>query len=99
MADAVQVEVAFALPRRQVIVPLTLPAGTSAREAVHRAHLERHFPDLPAETFSEADLGIFGRRLDAPEQYVLANGDRVELYRPLRIDPKQARRLRAARKR
>ncbi|KXS37355.1 MAG: hypothetical protein AWU55_2357 [Halomonadaceae bacterium T82-2] len=99
MADAVRVEVAFALPQRQVIVPLTLPPGTSAREAVRRAHLESHFADLPTETFSEAELGIFGRRLDAPEQYTLTNGDRVELYRPLRIDPKQARRLRAARKR
>ncbi|MBZ9539922.1 RnfH family protein [Modicisalibacter tunisiensis] len=99
MADAVRVEVAFALPQRQVIVPLSLPPGTSAREAVRRAHLERHFPDLPAETFAESELGIFGKRLDAPEQYTLADGDRVELYRPLRIDPKQARRLRAARKR
>nr|WP_297461045.1 RnfH family protein [uncultured Halomonas sp.] len=93
-----EVEVAFALPERQKIVTLTVAPGTTAREAVRQAHLTEHFPDLPAVTFDEAELGIFGRRLPDPDSHVLRMGDRVEIYRPLRIDPKQARIERAARK-
>ncbi len=93
----VVVEVAFALPERQTIVTLTVPVGTTAREAVRQAGLADHFPECPAATFDSADLGIFGKRLREPEQHVLRAGDRVEVYRPLRIDPKQARAKRAAR--
>lgn len=92
------VEVAFALPERQKIVTLAVPAGSTAREAVRQARLDEHFPELPAESFENAELGIFGKRLLAPDRYVLYAGDRVEVYRPLRIDPKQARIERAARK-
>lgn len=93
----ISVEVAFALPQRQHIVALTLTEGTTAREAVCRAELDRHFPELPESTFCEAELGIFGKALREPEAHVLQAGDRVEVYRPLLIDPKQARRRRAAR--
>lgn len=92
------VEVAFALPERQKIVTLAVPPGTTAREAVRQAHLDEHFPELAAESFEDAELGVFGKRLPAPDRYMLSAGDRVEVYRPLRIDPKQARIERAARK-
>ncbi|MDR5861129.1 RnfH family protein [Halomonas eurihalina] len=95
----IHVEVAFALPSRQRVASLTLPAGTSAREAVRKANLARHFPDEPPETFENAALGIFGKALRDPERYILQEGDRVEVYRPLRIDPKAARASRAADKR
>lgn len=92
----IQVEVAYALPERQCIVPLNVPLGTTARQAVMLAGLERHFPELPPARFHEADLGIFGARLRAPDAHRLRAGDRVEVYRPLEIDPKQARAQRAA---
>lgn len=92
-----RVEVAFALPDRQRLVTLEVPEGTSAREAVSRARLETLFPELPPSTFREADLGIFGRRLRDPDQEVLREGDRVEVYRPLTVDPKAIRAERAAR--
>ncbi|QFT86557.1 Persistence and stress-resistance antitoxin PasI [Halomonas sp. THAF12] len=92
-----RVEVAFALPQRQRIVELTVPEGTTAREAVARAGLEALFPEVSAETFREADLGIFGKALRDPEARVLEEGDRVEVYRPLELDPKAARAARAAR--
>lgn len=92
-----EVEVAFALPDRQRIVSLTVPEGTTARQAVALAGLEQHFPECPPATFAEADLGIFGRRLRDPEGQRLRAGDRVEVYRPLEIDPKAARAARAAR--
>lgn len=93
----IRVEVAYALPDRQRIVTLEVPPGTSARQAVALAGLERHFPELPAATFAQADLGIFGQLLRDPEGYRLREGDRVEVYRPLEVDPKQARARRAER--
>lgn len=90
------VEVAFALPERQKIVSLSVAAGTTAREAVRLADIGQYFPDLPRATFEQAELGIFGKRLRDPERHALQAGDRVEIYRPLRIDPKQARIQRAA---
>lgn len=93
----ITIEVAFALPQRQCLIALEVPAGTTARQAVALAGLEKRFPELPPETFREAELGLFGRRLQEPERQVLRAGDRVEVYRPLTIDPKAARLARAAR--
>lgn len=93
----VSVEVAFALTQRQHLIALTVAAGTTAREAVCHAELDRYFPELPESTFLEAELGIFGKALREPQAHILQPGDRVEVYRPLLIDPKQARRRRADR--
>jgi len=93
----ISVEVAFALPQRQKVIALTVAAGTTAREAISLAELGRHFPELPEAAFVEAELGIFGKLLREPYTHVLQAGDRVEVYRPLLIDPKQARRQRADR--
>lgn len=95
-APAIRVEVAYALPVHQKIVELSVPAGTSARQAVAMAELTRYFPDVPAAQFLEADLGIFGKALRDPDSQALREGDRVEVYRPLKIDPKAARAARAA---
>jgi len=92
----IRVEVAYALPERQFVVPLDVPLGTTARQAVVLARLEHHFPELPPARFYEADLGVFGARLRDPETHRLRAGDRVEVYRPLELDPKQARAQRAA---
>jgi len=91
-----EVEVAFALPERQRIMPLSVPAGTTARQAVAMARLEVAFPEYSPVIFREADLGIFGKRLRDPDAVRLRDGDRVEVYRPLQIDPKAARIERAA---
>lgn len=96
-ADTYSVEVAFGLPYKQHLVALDVPPGTTAREAVALADLPTLFPELPRETFEEAPLGIFGQALRDPAQYTVAPGDRVEVYRPLLIDPKAARRERAKR--
>jgi len=86
------VEVAYALPARQVIVRLQVPAGTTAREAVLRSAIATQFPGLDAEA---SPLGIFGKAV--ADGQVLQEGDRVEIYRPLIADPKEARRARAVR--
>nr|WP_298376510.1 RnfH family protein [uncultured Halomonas sp.] len=91
------VEVAFALPESQKIVVLTVSPGTTARQVVAMAQMPQYFPALPLETFTQGALGIFGKLLRDPDQHVLRAGDRVEIYRPLHIDPKQARAKRATR--
>ena len=85
----VEVEVVYALPDEQAVVSLALPAGSTAADAVERSGLRARFPDIA----EGAKLGIHGRIVAADTR--LAPGDRVEIYRPLVGDPKQARRRRA----
>ncbi|RUR30838.1 RnfH family protein [Vreelandella andesensis] len=96
-ADTFAVEVAFALPHKQRIVAVEVPQGTTARQAVVMADLPSLFPEIPSDTFEQAPLGIFGKALRQPEKEALRLGDRVEVYRPLEIDPKAARLERAKR--
>ena len=85
-----QVEVAFALPDRQFLKALDVPAGTTALQAVEASGVLDEFPEAKG---LPAGLGVFGRRV-RPEQ-VLVEGDRVEVYRALLVDPKESRRRRA----
>lgn len=89
-----EVEVAYAEAERQIVLAVRVPAGARARDAVELSGVLERFPRIP---WPEVDMGIFGRRVSpcAP----LSPGDRVEIYRPLQVDPKEARRLRAARTR
>ena len=91
-AETIEVEVAYAQPDVQVVVSVRVPAGATAREAVERSGLARRFPAIEA---CEHGIGIFGEPVSPATP--LAAGDRVEIYRPLAVDAKQARRLRAAR--
>lgn len=97
MAVEIDVEVAYALPEKQKIVLLKVSEGCSARQAVVKSGINNDFPEIDPET---ASLGIFGnalgaRGLPAAEDYILKNGDRIEIYRPLIADPKEVRRQRA----
>lgn len=89
------VEVAFARPDRQEIVPVKVPEGTTAVEAVKLSGIVDIFPEIDPDTI---DMGIFGKVIKKPAEHPLREGDRVELYRPLKIDPKQARLNRAKKK-
>lgn len=88
----IRVEVAYALPDRQSIVPLTVPEGTTALAAAQQSGLSEQYEGLSIE---DAKLGIFGKAVAA--KHVLKDGDRVEIYRPLIADPKEVRKARAAR--
>jgi putative ubiquitin-RnfH superfamily antitoxin RatB of RatAB toxin-antitoxin module len=96
MADArrplprLKVEVVYALPDEQVLMGLQVKEGTTVGQAIALSRIQERFPDLRV---SRGSVGIFGRpvELDA----MLRDGDRVEIYRPLRANPKQARRERA----
>lgn len=95
--DCIRVEVAYALPHKQKIISLLVEPGTTALQAVERSQIEEHFPGLD---ITSAKMGIFGQSLgtkglDSADKYALREGDRVEIYRPLVSDPKEARRKRA----
>lgn len=89
--NAITVEVVYALPSRQEIARLNLPAGTSAIAAVRASGLAERHPEID---LAGARLGVFGKRV-APDT-PLSDGDRVEIYRPLAADPRLARRARVA---
>jgi len=91
MSEMINVEVAYALPNEQHIEKLSVAMGTTALEAVEHANMGRFFDDLPDLT--TAKLGIFGKTV--PATHELADGERVEIYRELLIDPKAVRRARA----
>ncbi len=88
----ISVEVAYALPHKQVIREVDVAAGTSALEAARLSGISEQFEGIDLDN---AKLGIFGKVV-SPSQ-VLQAGDRVEVYRPLIADPKEVRRERAAR--
>lgn len=88
----IAVEVAYALPERQRILALKVPAGTTMLDAAERSGIARVFEGLDLAT---AKMGIFGKAVADPRRHVLADGDRVEIYRPLTVDPKEARKARA----
>ena len=86
------VEVVYAGPGRQVLCKVTLPPGSTLQEAIDRAGIARR---LTTVDIASCKVGVFGK-LRARDTLV-RDGDRVELYRPLIVDPKAARRTRSAR--
>lgn len=90
--QTISVEVAYALPHKQAIIPVNVPAGTTVLEAAQLSGIAQQFEGLDLEN---AKMGIFGKVV-APSQ-VLRAGERVEIYRPLKADPKEVRKARAAR--
>lgn len=92
MTEMIKVEVAYALPHKQYIVALEVAPGTTAIEAVKAASIGQYFDDF--EVNESLALGIFSKAV--PQQQPLSSGDRVEIYRPLKVDPKEVRKARAA---
>jgi len=82
----VRVSVAYAEPEHQQWLELDVPEGTTAERAVRLSGILERFPHL---TLEDKELGIFSKPV--PPDRVLREGDRVEVYRPLKADPKKAR--------
>ena len=89
MAETIEVEVAYAEPARQFLKRVTLETGATIADAIAASGLEA---ELGIDASSLA-TGIWSK--PKPRDTALADGDRVELYRPLLADPKEARRRRA----
>ncbi|HLF96376.1 MAG TPA: RnfH family protein [Methylococcaceae bacterium] len=95
MAEAVRirVEVAYATPNEQAVQPLEAEAGLSVAAVIEQSGILTRFPEID---LASTKVGIFGKVCSL--EHTLRDGDRVEIYRPLRADPKEARRARAAKK-
>ncbi|GLQ99678.1 RnfH family protein [Dyella mobilis] len=88
-ASTVTVEVVYATEARHWLRRLCLPRGSTVMQAVEQSGLLQELPQLEVDP---SRLGVFSRRV-APDD-ALHDGDRVEIYRPLTLDPKDARRRR-----
>ncbi|SEN32119.1 RnfH family protein [Nitrosomonas marina] len=93
MAESIEVEIVYALPENQYLRTLQVPVGTTVEQAIRLSRMTDQFPDID---LNENRLGIFSKFVDLDT--VLRPFDRIEIYRSLRIDPKEARRLRVKRK-
>ncbi len=91
MAESLEVQVCYALPGKQELVELTLPAGATLQLALERSGLLAKYPEIDLK---KNKFGIFAKlaKLDTG----LRDQDRVEIYRPLIADPKEVRKQRAA---
>ncbi len=87
----IEVEVAFAEPKKQLIVPLLVNEGATAGEAIILSNIAEEFPDYDMDALN---IGIFSKTCKRDQ--VLKEFDRVEIYRPLIADPKEVRKKRAA---
>ncbi|MFQ5547348.1 MAG: RnfH family protein [Woeseia sp.] len=86
-----KIEVVFALPQRQELILLTVDDGTTVAAAIAQSGVAEKFPDVD---ISSCQAGIWGNPVG--REHLLQEGDRVELYRPLSMDPREARRKLAA---
>jgi putative ubiquitin-RnfH superfamily antitoxin RatB of RatAB toxin-antitoxin module len=91
MPNDILIEVAYALPQKQLIIPIKMKEGATAKEAIEASGIIKKFPEID---LTKNQIGIFGKltQLD----HALRERDRVEIYRPLIADPKEIRRQRAA---
>ncbi len=89
-AERVQATVVYLSPQRRITLPVDVAQGSSLQEAVVASGLLQQAPELAGQPL---DLGVFNRLREASEP--VRDGDRIEVYRPLAIDPKEARRVRA----
>ncbi|MBY8933877.1 MULTISPECIES: RnfH family protein [Pseudomonas] len=89
----IEIEVVYAAVDRQVLRSVSVNDGATVRAAVLASGIGSEFPEL---NLAECPLGIFGKVVADPDSRVIQAGERVEIYRPLLADPKEVRRLRAA---
>ncbi len=89
--EQIKVEVAYAQPDGQVIIPVDIENGANLDDAINLSGILDQFPDID---LTKNKVGIFGKLAKLDRE--LRSGDRVEIYRALIADPKEVRRRRAA---
>jgi putative ubiquitin-RnfH superfamily antitoxin RatB of RatAB toxin-antitoxin module len=85
-----RVEVVFALPDRQVLLVPDVPEQTTVADVINLSGIARHFPECDLDALQ---AGIWGQPVDRDR--LVKEGDRIELFRELVMDPREARRLKA----
>jgi putative ubiquitin-RnfH superfamily antitoxin RatB of RatAB toxin-antitoxin module len=94
IAKKIQVEVAYALPQEQRILTVEVEEGCTIETVIDRSGICERFPDID---LTQQKVGIFSHIKSLSDK--VREGDRIEIYRHLSIDPKEARRKRAKKKR
>jgi putative ubiquitin-RnfH superfamily antitoxin RatB of RatAB toxin-antitoxin module len=91
MPNEILIEIAYALPQKQMIIPIKVKAGITAEDAIKVSGIIKKFPEIDLNI---NQIGIFGKltQLD----HIIRERDRIEIYRSLIADPKEIRRQRAA---
>ncbi|MGL5998056.1 MAG: RnfH family protein [Pseudomonas proteolytica] len=89
----IEIEVVYAAVDRQLLLSLAVAPGTSLRAAVLASGIATQFPELDIDS---CPLGVFGKVVTDAQTRSVQAGDRIEIYRALLADPKEVRRLRAA---
>jgi uncharacterized protein len=89
MSARLSVEVCYALPDAQTLIAVELPAGATLQQALDASGILKRFPSIDLKT---QKVGVFGKL--KPLDTVLVDHDRVEIYRPLLVDPKVSRQRR-----
>ena len=87
MSESISVELVFAMPDRQVLLELEVGSDATVADVIAESGVQTKFPDV---AFAELEAGIWGHVVSRDR--VVREGDRIELYRRLRIDPREARR-------
>lgn len=90
MSESVTIEVVYALPERQSLLTVSVPAHCTVQQAILRSGILDMYPDIDMEN---QKVGIWSRAVKLSDR--IKAGDRIELYRPLIADPKELRRRRA----
>ncbi|MBK5538980.1 RnfH family protein [Pseudomonas sp. TH05] len=93
LESTIEIEVVYAAVDRQVLLKVSLPAGSTLRAGLMASGIAAQFPELDVQS---CPVGIFGKVIADPDRHVLQAGERIEIYRSLLADPKEVRRLRAA---
>jgi uncharacterized protein len=89
MSANLSIDVCYALPDTQTLIPVELAPGATVQQAIDASGILRRHPEIDLEKLK---VGIYGKI--KPLDAVLADHDRVEIYRPLIVDPKAARQRR-----
>ena len=92
MNAPISVEFVFAAPEKQRLGTVQVPDGATVGDVIEASRLQM---DFPGQSFDGLQAGIWGRPVGRDEP--VRDGDRVEVYRPLRMDPREARRLKVGR--
>jgi uncharacterized protein len=89
MSERLSIDVCYALPDAQTLISIELVPGTTAQQAIEASGILKQHPEID---LTKLKVGIYGKL--KPLDTVLADHDRVEIYRPLIVDPKAARQRR-----
>lgn len=89
----INAEIVYATPEKQYLLALVLPENCSVAHAITVSGILTQCDELAQQELTSLNVGIFS--IPCALEHEVKQGDRIEIYRPLRHDPKEARRMRA----